>query len=93
MSVAEFVAQQVGDRAVKAVSGGQIKIKTKRVHTMRGVQNHRGYQGYVYVKFEGERRPETFYCCAFHQKPKAAREHAATLSRAFQRQITQESTV
>lgn len=87
MTLKEFVERAVGDRKVVSVSSGSVTSRTsKKVHTMRGVQHHSGYYGYVLVTFEGVRRPETVKCC-FHKKPKAAREHAESMSRAFARLI------
>ncbi len=85
--VDEYAAALADGRTVARVSSGMVTSRRrKRVQTMRGVQHHSGYFGYVLVTFDGARRPETFRCC-FHQKPKAAREHAAVLSRAFARLI------
>lgn len=90
MTLKEFVAEQVGDRTVVAVSSGVTSRMPKKVHTMRGIQHHHGYYGSVYVTFEGVRRPETFRCC-FHLKPGAARKHAESMAKAFARHIPKES--
>ena len=49
----------------------------KRVTTLRGVQNHRGYTGIVYVP--GQRKP--FRTGTFHQKAKAAQATAEKFGR------------
>lgn len=90
MTHKEFVEQAVAGRKVSHVSGGRISSTVNKVHTLRGVQHHRGYTGFVYVKFEGERRPETYTCC-FHQKARAARLHAEQMSRAFKRMMEDRS--
>lgn len=84
-TMTEFVAKIADGRTVTAVSDGKVTSRApKRVHTMRGVQNHWGYYGFVYVTYDGARRPEPVRCC-FHTKPGAARKHAESLSRAFTR--------
>jgi hypothetical protein len=91
VTLREFVAEQVGDRKVTAVSGGKVTSRMpKRVHTLRGIQHHHGYYGYVLVTFEGARQPETMRCC-FHLKSGAARTHAEAMSKAFARHIQKES--
>lgn len=61
---------------IRASAGA--KPIVRRIHTMRGVQVHRGYVGYVTVEGQGSRE-----CgCNLHQKRKAAREHAVREARA-----------
>jgi hypothetical protein len=66
----------------------KVADRRKRVTTYRSstrsnvVQTHRGYVGIVWVP--GERTPR--YCCEFHQKAAAAREHAALYARAIARE-------
>jgi hypothetical protein len=88
-SINEWAIEQIAGRTVKAVGTGQVSGAIKRVDTLKGIQRHRGYRGYVYVTFEGERHPETFRT-GFHQKAKAARAHAEQIARAFQRQMAKQ---
>lgn len=88
-SINEWATAQIAGRTVKAVGKGNIVPKVKRVHTLKGVQHHRGYQGYVYVSFVDGKWPER-YTTSFHQKPKAARAHAEQIARAFRRQMAKQ---
>lgn len=90
ISAAEWAVEMADGRSIKNVSDPKVSNTVKKVSTLRGTQHHRGYKGFVYVTFVGERQPTIFYCCNFHQKAKAAREHAATVSRAFRRLMKDE---
>lgn len=84
MNINEWAAEQAAGRKITGVSNGSISAAVKRVETMRGVQRHRGFKGYVYVAFAGERKPEMFRT-GFHQKAKTARAAAEQIARAFRR--------
>ena len=58
--------------------GVTVVATTKKVHTMKGLQRHRGFKARIQVPGQ-----EPVDCCDFHQKAAAARRHGMKVGRAL----------